>query len=684
MKYGTWKTAQATPEAVDRLLAAGYGSLAAVVLSARGLDTPEKARAFLRYSDPLPDPFLMKDMDKAVERVKQALERNEHIAIFGDYDVDGITATCLLTNYLRTRGARCTPYIPGRLEEGYGLNPIGLEQLSRQGVKLIITVDCGITAIQEALLCQELGMELVITDHHECKSELPQAVAVVDPHRKDCPYPHRNLSGVGVAFKLAAALEGNQEAIMSRYADMVCLGTVADVMPLVGENRVFVTRGIRSLQRTTRPGLKSLMYESGCDPANLTAGSIGYVLAPRINAAGRMGRIDLALELFLTKNPMKGAEAAKSLCLLNRQRQAVETEIYQEAVAMLSAQQSPEAIVLASPRWHQGVVGIVASRMAEEYCCPAFLICLDGEKGKASSRSYGGFNLFAALQELSDLLETYGGHELAAGFTITGDHIDEFRHKICLQARAFYQDATPRTTLDIDCVVSPELLTLHNVAGLDLLEPCGPGCPKPVFLLERLTIDRLIPVGNGRHLRLRLRSDSQIINAICFCATAGSLSVREGDLVDLACTLQINEFRGNRSVQVNLVDIRPSCPFPCDTDPTPYRRLRNSELSPAEAATLLPSRQILGDIWRYLSAHPRGSLRDEPVCLCRKIIRHTGRPLSLAQMLICLDIFREAGLLTAQRNHNNLSITIVPVAQKVDLNQCDTMRLLLRLKGVDL
>lgn len=684
MKYGIWKIAQPSPESVNRLMTAGYSPLTAVVLAARGLTTPENADAFLRFSGPLPDPLVMKDMAQAVSRVNLALERGEHIAVFGDYDVDGITATCLLTDYLRSRGAKCTPYIPGRLEEGYGLNPIGLEQLSRQGVALIITVDCGITAIQEARLCKELGMDLVITDHHECKAELPQAAAVVDPHRKDCPYPHHNLSGVGVAFKLASALEGDQEAIIRRYADMVCLGTVADVMPLVGENRVYVTRGLEALRRTSRPGLKSLMAEAGCDPANLTAGSIGYVLAPRINAAGRMGRIELALELFLSQDPLKGAEAAKSLCLLNRQRQAVETEIYSQAVAMLSAQQFPEAIVLASAQWHQGVVGIVASRMAEEFCCPTFLICLDGEKGKASSRSYGGFNLFATLQEFSDLLETYGGHELAAGFTITTTHIDEFRRRVCGRAREYYQDATPRTMLDIDCVISPELLTFQNVAGLELLEPCGPGCPKPVFLLERLTIERLIPVGNGRHLRLRLRGGSHTINAICFCATAQSLSVREGDVVDLACTLQINEFRGSRSVQVNLMDIRPSCNCPCNTDPAPYRRLRKGELAPAEAASLLPTRQTLGDVWRYLATSPRGFLRDEPICLCRKIVRHTGRPLSLSQMLTCLDIFREAGLLTTEREHNQLSISIVPVSGKADLTQCDTMRLLLRLKGADL
>ena len=304
-------------------------------------------------------------------------------------------------------------------------------------------MDCGITAIAEAELCRELGIDLVITDHHECKDTLPYAAAVVDPHRPDGGYPHKNLSGVGVAFKLAAALNGDQEEVLQEYADMVCLGTVADVMPLQGENRVFVARGLESLSRTKRPGIAALMAESGCDPRTVSSSSIGFMLAPRINAAGRMGQIDLAVELFLTGDPARATQVARALCELNRQRQAVESSIYDQAVSMLPTGQPPEAIVLADESWHQGVVGIVASRIAEEYACPAFLICLDGEHGKASSRSHGGFNLFSSLTALAPLLESYGGHELAAGFTITRSNIPEFRRQVCALAAGYYSDDTP-------------------------------------------------------------------------------------------------------------------------------------------------------------------------------------------------------------------------------------------------
>lgn len=679
MKYGTWKVAQPEAGAVNSLVGAGYAPLTAMVLAARGMDSPRSAQKYLSADCDLPDPFLMTDMDKAARRVAQAMERGERMAVYGDYDVDGITASCLLTDFLRQAGADCLIYIPGRMEEGYGLNPMAITYLLSQGVKLIVTVDCGITAVKEARMCKELGIDLVITDHHECKEQLPDAIAVVDPHRPDGGYPHKNLSGVGVAFKLASALCGSQEEVLARYADMVCMGTVADVMLLQGENRVFVTRGLEALRNTTRPGLRSLMAEAGCEPSTLTSTTIGFILAPRINAAGRMGQIEIAIDLFLTRDPESGAEDARRLCALNRERQAVETDIYREAVSMLPSGKTPEAIVLASPQWHQGVVGIVASRMAEEYCCPTFLICLDGDKGKASSRSYGGFNLFASLTALSPLLESYGGHELAAGFTITRQRIDDFRREICLMAGQAAQSMGPRTILDVDCSISPELLTTNNVEGLDVLEPCGAGCPRPVFLLEGLTIERLIPVGGGRHLRLRLRKGRTAINAISFSTTAESLDIREGDLVDLACTLQINEYRGVRSVQVNLQDVRPSCSCPCSSDPTDYQLLRAGSLPRESAGRIMPSRQNFGDVWRFLAAMGPEILA-EPVCLCRKIVRATARPLSLSQLLTCMDVFREAGLLEMERHHRDLRIRLTAGTGKADLEASRTMRLLRKLQ----
>ena len=678
MKYGIWKVSQPEAGAVNALVGSGYAPLAAMVLASRGIGDDRQARAYLDCNAPLLDPFLMTDMDKAAGRVGLAMSRGEKIAVFGDYDVDGITATCLLTDFLRRHGADAVSYIPGRLEEGYGLNPIAIHQLHDEGVKLIVTVDCGITAVSEAELCRQLGIDLVITDHHECKQTLPAAIAVVDPHRPDGGYPHKNLSGVGVAFKLASALCGSQEGVLEEYADMVCLGTVADVMPLQGENRVFVARGLESLAHTKRPGIAALMAECGCAPETVSASSIGFMLAPRINAAGRMGQIDLAVELFLTDDPDKAAEAARGLCELNRQRQAVESEIYRQAVSMLPMGKPPEAIVLADESWHQGVVGIVASRIAEEYACPTFLICLDGEHGKASSRSHGGFNLFASLSALSPLLESYGGHELAAGFTITRANIPEFRRQICALAAKFYTDDVPRTVLDVDCAVSPELLTLHNVDSLQMLEPCGNGCPKPVLMMKNLTIDRISMVGGGRHMRLRLCSGHTYLNAIYFSANPQTVSIQPGDLVDVAFTPQVNEFRGTRTVQMNVIDIRPSCNAECLPDAAPYRDMQRGNLTAGEAAALLPDRKMLALVWRYLDA--ASPVQESPVCLCRKIVRWSGKPLNLGQMLTCLDIFRDVGLLTVQRQHKYVSIRLTPGEGKADLSRSQTMQRLLHAK----
>ena len=678
MKYGIWKVSQLEAGAVNALVGSGYAPLAAMVLASRGIGDDRQARAYLDCNAPLLDPFLMTDMDKAAGRVGLAMSRGEKIAVFGDYDVDGITATCLLTDFLRRHGADVVSYIPGRLEEGYGLNPIAIHQLHSEGVKLIVTVDCGITAVNEAELCKQLGIDLVITDHHECKQTLPAAVAVVDPHRCDGGYPHKNLSGVGVAFKLASALCGSQEKVLEEYADMVCLGTVADVMPLQGENRVFVARGLESLAHTKRPGIAALMAECGCAPETVSASSIGFMLAPRINAAGRMGQIDLAVELFLTDDPDKAAEAARGLCELNRQRQAVESEIYRQAVSMLPMGKPPEAIVLADESWHQGVVGIVASRIAEEYACPTFLICLDGEHGKASSRSHGGFNLFASLSALSPLLESYGGHELAAGFTISRANIPEFRRQICALAAQYYTDDVPRTVLDVDCAVSPELLTLHNVDSLQMLEPCGNGCPKPVLMMKNLTIDRISMVGGGRHMRLRLCSGHTYLNAIYFSANPQTVSIQPGDLVDVAFTPQVNEFRGTRTVQMNVIDIRPSCSAECLPDAAPYRDMQRGNLTSGEAAALLPDRKMLALVWRYLDA--ANPVQESPMCLCRKIVRWSGKPLNLGQMLTCLDIFRDVGLLTVQRQHKYVSIRLTPGEGKADLSRSQTMQRLLHAK----
>lgn len=674
MKYGYWQVASYDRNAAAGLQAGGFSPLTAAVLCSRGYTTPDAAKAFLNADIPLIDPLQMRDMDKVADRVRLALHRRERIVVFGDYDVDGITATTLLTDFLRWQGGEscCRPYIPGRLEEGYGLNEMAIRTLYEQGTDLIITVDCGITALEEAHLCRELGIDLCITDHHECKDILPDCVAVVDPHRKDHTYPHQDLSGVGVAFKLAAAIHGNQEVILERYADLLCLGTIADVMSLLGENRAFVARGLDALQSPCRLGLRALMKECGCERQPVTASTVGYTLAPRINAAGRMGQVDLALELFLTDDPQRASALAQQLCQLNRQRQAVESSIYQEAVSMLPAKEKPYAIVLSNENWHQGVVGIVASRLAEEYRCPTFLICPDNGHGKASSRSYGGFNLFSALEALSPLLESYGGHELAAGFTIGCDQIDRFREEVNLLARDFLESGSCRSALEIDCAVTPDLLTLENVCALDELEPCGTDCPRPIFYMDNLRVEQLSEVGGGKHLRLRLVRGHQSLSAIFFSTTALRASVALDDTVEIAFTPQVNEFRGNRTVQLNLVDIRPHCEHRdiCDADELLYRRYLDNRLCASDAGDLLPARSEFVSLWRYLMSHSQdGILSDTYTCLSRKVSRYAGTDCRPARIRICLDVFDELGLLQLEEHQRLLHITLTSDGRKVDLDQ---------------
>ena len=673
VKFGAWNVSSFDAEQVRELEQAGYGPLCARILSARGCGDAAAARSYLRGDAPLLSPFLMKDMKTAADRVRLAVARKEHIAVFGDYDVDGITSTALLSEFLRDMGARVTSYIPARLEEGYGLNELAIHWLYKQQVNLIVTVDCGITANREADLCRKLGMELVITDHHECKDELPRAVAVVDPHRSDCTYPHTDLSGVGIAFQLASAICGDQAGLLERFSDLLCLGLVADVMPLRGEVRTMVVKGLKALEQPTRPGIAALMAECGCLGGPVTTSTVGYLLAPRINAAGRMGQVEQALELFMTMDPARGKALAESLCRLNRERQKVEAGIYQQAIAMLGPDAHPHAIVLAGETWHQGVVGIVASRLSEEYNCPAFLICMDRDRGKASSRSYGGFNLFGALTKLSGLLESFGGHELAAGFTISRENIPIFRRAVTKLAEEFQASGKADAALSVDCCVDPSLLTQENIRQLNQLEPCGTGCPIPVLCVEDAVVTQLSEVGGGKHLRLGLRcKNGQPLAAIFFSQTALRIGIAPGDTVDVAFTPQINEFRGVRTVQLNVVDLRLSRSLreEAETEQALYYRFRRSEtLKPADAARLLPSRGEFVAVWRYLIANSRDEhLQENFLCMGRKIARSAAQSLTLGKARVCLDVFAEQGLIELDACRRCYQIRITTDGRKVDLD----------------
>jgi len=540
----------------------GINPLVSVFLSSRGITDVGDAKAAVG-DDPVPfhDPFLMKDMDKAALRIKKAVETGERIAIYGDYDVDGMTSSALLALWLESRGAAYEIYIPGRFDEGYGLNNSALDALKSNGVKLVVTVDCGITAIDEARHAETIGLDLVITDHHECKETLPGACAVVDPKRPDCGYPYKSLAGVGVAFKLVCALENDylSDDIFQMYSELVAVGTVADVMPVIGENRELIRRGLCILNSDPRPGLRSLISEVNTDPGKITAATVGFTLAPRLNAAGRMGQTGLSVDLLLTEDIKVADRLAVELCRLNGERRSLEQGILEEAVSMLPDSEPDEPIVLARHGWYQGVTGIVAAKMAERYRVPVIIISIDDDCiGRGSCRSFGSFAIYEALCSCEDILINYGGHEMAAGVTVAEENIEQLRRRIS----GHYHDiieTVPGSGLKLDFEVEkPELLSLQNIEAMELLEPFGNGNPSPCLCMLGAVLTSAQSIGGGRHSRLKVEKSGVYLDCIFFTVPADDLGVNEGTLVDIAFEPQVNEFRGRRSVQLQLFDIRES------------------------------------------------------------------------------------------------------------------------------
>ncbi len=583
MKHSAWNIPQAVPIPED-LTRAGYSPLLSSVLASRGMVTAEAAAAFLECGpDALEDPFLLTDMDKAVSRIRRALRDGETAAVYGDYDVDGITAACLLTEYLRGIGLPTEIYIPDRLEEGYGLNAGAVRRLHEKNVTLIITVDCGITAVGETDFAASLGMDIIITDHHECQEMLPHAAAVVDPKRPDSLYSGRDLAGVGVAFKLICALSGDPEGMLSEYADLVAVGTIADVMPLTGENRYITKLGLEKLRRNPREGLASLMAETGSTGNRLNAMTIGFTIAPRINAAGRLGRVEHAARLVLERDMDRARVLAAELCDMNRERQELEADIWKQAEEMLAGQAPDAPIVLACENWHQGVIGIAASRLSEAYSVPAVMISLDGDKGKGSCRSYGGFNLFDALSACGDLLDAFGGHALAAGLNIPRANIDAFRTALAEYYRAHPPQEEAGFTPDV-LIDDPALLTMRSVESLDALEPCGTGNPRPVFCIANAELVSVSSIGGGKHTSLKLRKFGQIYDGVWFSQKTSDIGLSAGDRVDVVFYPQISEFRSHRSVQLLLqamrrTDLSSLCREVLTGEPPQDLRLSRAELS---------------------------------------------------------------------------------------------------------
>ncbi|MBQ9493375.1 MAG: single-stranded-DNA-specific exonuclease RecJ [Oscillibacter sp.] len=687
MKFRKWDAAAPDPAVVAMLRKAGYPSLLALVLSARGIRSPEEAEAALTQESRLSvSPLLMKDMDRAVERIRRAIRDRETVAVFGDYDVDGITSTVLLTDYLKNQGVRCLRHIPRRIEDGYGLSSEAVRRLREQGASLMISVDCGITGNEEVDYANSIGLDVVITDHHECKETLPDAVAVVDPHRPDCPYPFKYLAGVGVALKLVMALGGESRAdeLFERYCTLAAIGTIADVMRMEGENRTIVSRGLEALPRTDFPGVHALCREVGLWGKPVASMQVGFILAPRINAAGRMGQVDLAVDLLECRDPARAEELAKALCALNRERQTVEQAIFADAEEQIARlpQDQRHALVLSSSEWHQGVVGIVASRLTEKYGCPSFMIQFRDGIGKGSCRTCGGFNLFTALESCSDLLEGFGGHALAAGFTIREEHLGAFRERVneCVKRSLGAQPV--EASLHIDALITmPGEATLEQVKALDRLEPYGTGNPRPVFALMGAAVESVQSVGQGRHVKFRLSRGAARFDGIFFSVTEEMCGIRENMRVDAAFHLQPNTFRGATSLQLQLLDIRPSlCASRGEQESLDLlNRLTDGDrLTPQEVQRLRASREQFADCWRALERLFRRTRRrktdteietDTLPCL-RDLAAEIGGCEGFLRAALALAVFEERGLIRVTEQGDRMTISMPPHRGKVSLEAC--------------
>ncbi|MDY2969991.1 MAG: single-stranded-DNA-specific exonuclease RecJ [Butyricicoccus pullicaecorum] len=687
MKMKRWVTAKPNLETVRSLArSCGFTPLAAAALCARGIDTPEAARAFLE-TDPakLHDPMLLPDMAKARDTICRAIEQGKKIAVFGDYDVDGVTSTCVMTRVLRGMGADVRHYIPDRLSEGYGLSMGAMDRLAQDGIGLIVTVDSGVSAFEEIARARELGMEVVVTDHHECREELPDANAVVNPKRADSTYPFAELAGVGVAFKLACALagDGQQRAVLEQYADLVALGTVADVMPLVGENRIIVAAGLRRMAETQNVGLSMLLHESGQQGKRLTASTISFILAPRINAAGRLGHADMAAELFLTDDPRRAQTLAMALCEQNKQRQATENQILEQALQKLRREYDPledQVIVLAGEDWHHGVIGIVSSRICDRYACPTVLIALEDGIGKGSGRSVKGFNLYEALCDSAPLLERFGGHELAAGLTIREENIQQFHENMEAWAREHVNPQELMPILHIDCPIAPEFISTEATRGLDVLEPFGMGNPQPVFSMCDLLVEEITPISSDRHVRLTLSKDGQTYTAMLFGTGQGGCGFAQGNYVDAAFCLEINEYRGRCSVQLVIRDIQLStCEVMADQKILNlYNRfMSDGALTAREARVLLPERRDLVAVWRHiLSRSEDGWLSVPDGALSRRVSWESRREINIGKLLVCLDVFSESRLLSYHFREGQLNIVLKHIEGKADISKSVVLKTL--------
>ena len=535
--------------------------LLSTLLTNRGITEENEIEKFLnpKRSD-FYDPFGMPDMEKAVERILKAIENKEQIIIYGDYDVDGITSVTVLKSFLEERGIQVNVYIPNRLNEGYGLNKTAMEEIAKQGNKLMITVDCGITAVEEVEYAKKFGIETIITDHHEPAEELPKAIAVVDAKRKDNKYECRNLAGVGVVFKLIQALsiklKLDQKEYL-KYLDIVCVGTISDIVPLTDENRVIVKLGLKLVEQTKNLGLKEILQSCGYLKINST--TISFGVAPRINACGRMGHQEEALNLLLSKEEKEVKELTQKINEYNKIRQEIEKNIYNEAIEQIEKERNDNknTIVVFGKGWHHGVIGIVSSKITELYFKPSILLCEEDGECKGSGRSIPGFDLHEALMECNDTIEKFGGHAMAVGININKEKVEEFKEEFEKIAKEKEVDKII-PILNLDAEIKLDDVNKEMVDSLKELEPFGEANKMPIFAFRNLKIDSIRSLSDGKHLKLSVKDNKNIINAIGFNMGALADTYRIGDRVDIAGNLEINSFNGVDSIQINIKDIMKS------------------------------------------------------------------------------------------------------------------------------
>ncbi|MBR5615939.1 MAG: DHH family phosphoesterase [Clostridia bacterium] len=640
---------QSRTATADIAAALGLTQQTAQVLYNRGCRDAAGARAFLEQSaEKMHDPFLLKDVDRAVARIRLAIERHERIAIYGDYDVDGVTSVSVLYLFLSKRGADVGYYIPSRIRDGYGVTAAAIDMLAEErGVNLIITVDTGITAIDEVKHARERGVDMVITDHHECHAELPDACAVVNPHRADCDYPFKELAGVGVVFKLLCAYEMTEclergealiegaHRICSEYADLVALGTIADVMPIIDENRIIVSYGLHMIANTRRRGLSALIDAAlpstrmrGGFPIPLTpeeriqqrkkrvnSGFVGFGLAPRINAAGRISTASKAVELLLADTDEQAVALAQELCEINVRRQVEENRVAEQAYAMIEESvdfDNDRIIVLDGDNWPQGIIGIVSSRVTERYGLPSILISFDGsvqndtptsdDIGKGSGRSIKGMNLVESLMACDDLLIRFGGHELAAGMSIARGNIERFRRRINEVARAQLGEEQLALQLNAECELEPSDMTMRLAEELERMEPFGVANPTPQFIANDMTVSRIIAMGGGKHTKLLLTKGDFSIYAVYFGISPAQLHMTAGERVDVLFQLSINEFQNERTLQMIVQDLRKSDAYLAEQKRIRdrYEEIRAGAILEADEEIYIPTREDFALVYTFL------------------------------------------------------------------------------------